>query len=79
MNKNSYIKKISEHLCCDIEYAIKIVNILDDNFFISKRSKDKIIKELIIKKKPGGDSSPTKIRGITEKFLFFMYRIRALV
>ncbi len=46
MNKNSYIKKISEHLCCDIEYAIKIVNILDDNFFISKRSKDKIIKEL---------------------------------
>ncbi len=47
MNKNSYIKKISEHLCCDIEYAIKIVNILDDNFFISKRSKDKIIKELI--------------------------------
>ena len=32
-----------------------------------------IIKELIIKKKPGGDSSPTKIRGITEKFLFFMY------
>ena len=45
MNKNSYIKKISEHLCCDIEYATKIVNILDDNFFISKRSKDKIIKE----------------------------------
>lgn len=39
MNKNSYIKKISEHLCCDIEYATKIVNILDDNFFISKRSK----------------------------------------
>ena len=47
MNKNSYIQKISEHLCCDIEYATKIVNILDDNFFISKRSKDKIIKELI--------------------------------
>ena len=31
------------------------------------------MKELIIKKKPGTVSSPTKIRGITEKFLFFVY------
>lgn len=31
------------------------------------------MKELIIKKRPEGASYGTKIRGITEKFLFFVY------
>ena len=48
MNKEKYIKKLSEELNCDYEYASKISSILEDNFLIGKRNKEKIINQFMI-------------------------------
>lgn len=47
MNKTSFIKELSEKLNMDEEKCTIINDILESNFFISKKSKDKIITELI--------------------------------
>lgn len=49
MNKKEFIKELSNKLDYSEEQCIIINSILEDNFFISKKSKDKIIDELIEK------------------------------
>lgn len=49
MNKDGFIKCLSCKLNCSIERATIINEILENNFFISKKSKDIIINELINK------------------------------
>lgn len=47
MNKNEFITKLAEFFYYSKEKCIIINNILESNFFISKKNKDKIIEELI--------------------------------
>lgn len=49
MNKSKFIDKIAEELECSLEKATVINSCLEDNFFISKKSKDIIIADLIKK------------------------------
>lgn len=43
MNKHSFIEEIHKQTDYDLDTCKKIDNILQNNFFISKQSKDKII------------------------------------
>lgn len=47
MNKSEFIEALSHELSYPKEEGIIINDILESNFFISKKSKDKIINELI--------------------------------
>jgi len=47
MNKSEFIKKLSNKLSYTIDQCTIINDILESNFFISKKSKDKIINDLI--------------------------------
>lgn len=47
LNKKEFINKLSNQLSYSEEDCNLINNILENNFFISKKSKDKIINELI--------------------------------
>ncbi len=47
MNKNGFISELSKQLSYSKEKCIKINNILENNFFISKKNKDKIIDEFM--------------------------------
>ena len=47
MNKTEFIKVLSERLNVDEEYARKINDILEDNFFIGKKNKTKLVNDLI--------------------------------
>lgn len=47
MNKMEFINTLSERLSYPIEKCIIINDVLESNFFISKKSKDTIIKELV--------------------------------
>ena len=47
MNKKEFIERIAEKLKCSKEKAIVINSCLEDNFFISKKSKDKIVADLV--------------------------------
>ena len=47
MNKTEFIKKLSEKTNYSIEDCTIINSILEDNFIISKKSKDKIIDSLM--------------------------------
>jgi len=49
MNKSEFIKKLSHELSYTIDECTIINDILESNFFISKKSKDKIINDLIQK------------------------------
>lgn len=49
MNKREFIKELSHKLSYTIDDCIIINDILESNFFISKKSKDKIIAELVKK------------------------------
>ena len=49
MNKEEFIKKLSEELNYSEDKCILINDILENNFVISKKSKDSIINELIMK------------------------------
>lgn len=51
MNKKDFAKKLSEKLNYSYDDCLIIVNILEDNFFISKENKDKIINEISTKLK----------------------------
>ena len=43
MNKKEFIEKLSKELNCDIDYSRKINDLLEENFFIGKRNKEKTI------------------------------------
>ena len=47
MNKNDFIEELLQRLNYSKEEVSKINNILEKNFFISKKSKEKIITKLI--------------------------------
>lgn len=47
MNKKDFIKELAKELNYEENKCIVINDILEDNFFISKKSKNKIIDELI--------------------------------
>lgn len=49
MNKNKFIKTLAEKTKLTLSNAETVNNILENNFFISKKSKDKIIKEIVSK------------------------------
>jgi len=49
MNKHEFIEKLSHELSYTIDECTIINDILESNFFISKKSKDKIIAELVKK------------------------------
>lgn len=49
MNKEEFIKELEEKLKYSKEQCILINDILENNFFISKKNKDKIIEELMEK------------------------------
>ncbi len=48
MNKTKFIKKLSEKTGYSIEDCTRINSIIEDNFIISKKSKEKIINDLMI-------------------------------
>ncbi len=47
MNKNGFISELSKQLSYSKEKCIMINDILESNFFISKKNKDKIIDEFM--------------------------------
>lgn len=47
MNKRGFIKKLSERLNYTEDTCIIINDILENNFFISRKNRDKIIQELV--------------------------------
>ena len=49
MNKHEFINKLSKELNYTEEKCIIINDVLENNFFISKKNKDKIISELVLK------------------------------
>ena len=49
MNKQGFIKELSKRLSYNENECTIINNILEDNFFISKKNKDKIISEIVLK------------------------------
>lgn len=49
MNKKEFIEKLSNDLSYSIEDCTVINDILESNFFISKKSKDKIVNDLMQK------------------------------
>lgn len=49
MNKREFIEKLSNELSYSTEKCTIINDVLESNFFISKKSKDKIIDDLIKK------------------------------
>ena len=49
MNKEQFIKELSKKLSYDEKECTIINSILEDNFFISKKNKDKIISEIVLK------------------------------
>ncbi len=51
MNKNGFISELSKQLSYSKEKCIMMNDILESNFFISKKNKDKIIDEFIRKLK----------------------------
>lgn len=49
MNKTEFINQLSNELFLDKDKCIIINDILESNFFINKKNKDKIIEQLIQK------------------------------
>lgn len=49
MNKRGFIKNLSAQSNLSEQEAILVNDILENNFFISKKNKDKIISEIVIK------------------------------
>ncbi len=47
LNKNEFVNELSKQLSYSKEKCIMINDILENNFFISKKNKDKIIEEFI--------------------------------
>lgn len=49
MNKKEFIKELSKCANLSEEKSILVDEILENNFFISKKNKDKIISEIVLK------------------------------
>lgn len=49
MNKHEFINELSKELNYEEEKCIIINDILEKNFFISRKNKDKIVSELVLK------------------------------
>ena len=49
MNKKEFLNELSKQIDLTENEAILVNDILEKNFFISKKNKDKIISELVIK------------------------------
>lgn len=49
MNKQGFIKALMEELNYDEEYARKVSDILEDNFFIGRKNSEKTTKDLMDK------------------------------
>lgn len=47
MNKKEFVRQLSLELGYSEEVCLIVNNILESNFFISKKSKDKIVSELV--------------------------------
>ena len=47
MDKEKFVNVLSEKLNCDVEYAGKISDLLEDNFLIGKKNKEKTIKHFM--------------------------------
>ena len=47
MNKKEFIEELQNELKCEENKAIIINNTLEENFFLSKKNKEKIINNLI--------------------------------
>lgn len=47
MDKEKFINELAKKLNCDIEYARKVSDLLEDNFIIGKKNKEKTINHLI--------------------------------
>lgn len=43
MNKAGFIKTLSKELNCDLEYSRRINDLLEENFIIGKKNKEKTI------------------------------------
>jgi hypothetical protein len=48
MNKSAFIKELAKATGISEENSMIVNQILEDNFFISKKSKDKIISEIVL-------------------------------
>lgn len=48
MNKKEFIEALSKETKLSIEEATQVNDILEENFFISKTNKDKIISKIVI-------------------------------
>ena len=57
MNKEKFIDRLKEELNYSLDKCIIINDILESNFFISKKSKDKIIDEFINKLEVNNDEA----------------------
>lgn len=64
MNKHGLIKRISQELNCDETKSKIICETLENNFFFSKKNKEKIIEELKLKLNTGEEET-TKIYEIS--------------
>lgn len=49
MNKTKFLNELSKQINLTEKEALLVNDILEKNFFISKKNKDKIISELVIK------------------------------
>ncbi len=68
MNKNGFISELSIQLSYSKEKCIIINDILESNFFISKKNKDKIIDEFMQKLKLSNEEA-IKIYDIAVKII----------
>lgn len=68
MNKTEFIEELSNRLSYNVEECTLINSILEDNFFISKKCKDKIISEIVLKLDIDIDEA-TRIYDIAKKIM----------
>lgn len=47
MNKEKFINVLAEKLNCDTEYSRRVSDLLEDNFLIGKKNKEKTINSFI--------------------------------
>lgn len=57
MNKTGFINELSKQLSLSVEKCAVINDILEENFFISKKSKPKIVDELMRRLEISSDSA----------------------
>ena len=68
MNKKEFLNELSKQTDLNKNEAILVNDILEKNFFIGKKNKDKIISELVIKLGISLDKS-TEIYNVSKKIV----------